>query len=200
MGHGRIAHVTTWWRLVCLIVLLVFAVPAEAEERWHVGMLLGASAASVDDPDGHTQTGAAVDVLNVMTTVAAGRDQRWMGQLFHQTVRLDADVNAIGQDITTSGATMAWQYRWRISRAWKPWIGGGLGLAHDSFRARHLVDQDGFLVRRYPDRTEETVSVVVNTSTELARVGAWEVGLHVQYGVPVTGSLSRLSVGVMVLY
>jgi hypothetical protein len=183
-----------------VILFLMFAAPATAEERWHIGALLGASAASVDDPDGHTQTGAAVDVLNAMTTVAAGRDQRWVGQLFHQTVRLDAGVDAIGQDITTSGATMAWQYRWRISRAWKPWIGGGLGLAHDRFRARHLVDQDGFLVRRYPDRTEETVSVVVNTSTELARVGAWEVGLHVQYGVPVTGSLSRLSVGVMVLY
>ena len=199
-GHGRIAHATAWGRLVCVMVLLVVAVPADAEERWHIGALLGASAAAVDDPDGHTQTGGAVDVLNAMTTVDAGRDQRWVGQLFRHTARLDAGVDAIGQDITTSGATMAWQYRWRITRAWKPWLGGGLGLAHDRFRARHLVDRDGFLVRRFPDRTEDTVSVVVNTSTELARVGAWEIELHVQYGVPVTGSLSRLSVGIMVLY
>lgn len=178
----------------------MFAVPAHAEERWHIGALLGASAAWVDDPDGNTQTGVAVDVLNAITTVPAGRDQRWLGQVFHHTTQLDAGVDAIGQDITTSGATMAWQYRWRLSRAWKPWIGGGLGLAHDRFRARHLVDRDGFLVRRYPDRTEDTVSAVVNTSTELAHVGAWEVEVHVQYSVPVSGSLSRLSIGVMVLY
>ncbi|MFZ5863171.1 MAG: hypothetical protein ACOYXR_10075 [Nitrospirota bacterium] len=198
--HGRVAPAAAWCRLVCVMVFSVVAVPADAEERWHIGALLGASAAFVDDPDGETQTGVAVDVLNVMTTVDAGRDQRWVGHLFSHTAQLDAGVDAIGQDITTSGATMAWQYRWRISRAWKPWIGGGLGLSHDRFRARHLVDRDGFLVRRYPDRTEETVSVVLNTSTELARVGAWEVGIHLQYGVPVTGSLSRLSIGVMVLY
>lgn len=173
---------------------------AVADESIRYGLMPGISQFSVDDPDGGTDPTQEFNPFNAILANDFGRDSRVLSQVYYQPFTLDAGVTTVGQEVSRGGVAVSWQGMLRIARAWKPWVGVGLGYSQDSFKKRYTVDKDGFLAARYANRKESAVNLILNASTEWQWTRDWDIGFHVQYETPLEGSTQALSVSVMLLY
>ena len=186
--------------LIGLLIILMMARETRAQETWHIGIMMGPTLAHVSDPDGSTDTQLHFFYLNFISTIPFGRDQRIFSQLFYDQCELDASTSNIGQKVSTSGGNVSWQYLWRLSRYWKPWIGGGVGFANSKFKSRHLLDADGFLIRQFPGRSENILNLIVNASIPLTQWGRFQLGTHMQYEFPTGDGIHQFLFGLTLLY
>ena len=164
-----------------------------------VGPSLGVAQLRVQDPDGPTQsqnrlTPGATLILGLDT------DTRMMVDVYHQTAHLNGTTQDIGQSVTSTGGHLIFQKQFPVTYQWHPWLGIGAGYAQESFTNRYTVDSQGYLANRYPDRSANPVSVVVNGTTDWTLNRSWRLGATVQYEYPLTSGIRELSVSLMALY
>ena len=105
------------------------------------------------------------------------RDHRYYLELSHYEIHAKVAANKISQSITSTGLRVALQRRLRLSRAFKPWAGLGVGIFNQQFQDRREADSDGYLVRVHPDREDNVFMVSIDASHE------WNVSDNVQWGV-----------------
>jgi hypothetical protein len=162
------------------------------------GLLAGMSHADVDDPDGSTD--AEIYPRLAFVGVAGLRpDRRLFGEVFYHQFESDPGVRTIGQDVHRVGAALSYQARlagWPL----EPWGGLGLAYSRDSFEERVTVAPDGFVDQRFPDRDENTFALVVNATAEWAWIRGIDLGLHVQYELPISGDVSTFTVAAVLLF
>lgn len=164
-----------------------------------VGPSFGVAQMRVQDPDGPTQsktrlTPGATLILSLDT------DTRMMVDVYHQTAHLNGTTQDIGQNVTSTGGHLIFQKQFPVTYQWHPWLGIGAGYAQESFTSRYTVDAQGYLANRYPDRSANPVSVVVNGTTDWTLNRSWRLGATVQYEYPLTSGIAGLSVSLMALY
>jgi hypothetical protein len=99
-----------------------------------------------------------------------GRDGRVLAQIYSDEVKLDASTTDIGQTVKNTGLQVSYQTLFRLSTAFKPWVGLGLGISNTSYTNRYIVDSSGYLAGTYQNREETNTNVVVNAADE------WKVG------------------------
>lgn len=169
------------------LIPLLAAAAAVADEPLRVGVLAGGAYTQITDPDGPTQTRFSPD-LGVIAIADWARDARLFYQIRYQHFTLDADTQHIGQDVKRVGVSASYQHLLRLTRIWKPWLGVGLGYAHESDTLRHTVDSGGFLAQTYPDRTDSTFLAVLSASSEWRWTHNWQLGFTLQYDAPLSAN------------
>jgi hypothetical protein len=189
-------------RMTVLIALLVWSSFAHAFEGWKLGWYGALSSYEIDDANGPTDSPRDTSLLNFLVVSPAERDQRLFIQAFRTEAHADASAGSalIGQDIERSGASISRQWLFRLSRAWKPWIGLGIGYVNESRTSRHTVAADGFLGQRFDDVKESGFQVLLNASTEWEVADRLEAGFHLQLEQPISDSSRVLSGGITILY
>lgn len=162
------------------------------------GLLAGLSHGDVDDPDG------AVDAeiylrLALLGAARLQANRRLLGEIFYHRYDTDPGGRAVGQDVRRLGAALSYQAkfpRWPLA----PWAGAGLAYSSDRFEERVTVAADGFLDRRFPDRDDNTLALVLNATAQRAWIRGWDVGIHVQYEQPVSGDATTFTVAAVLLF
>lgn len=186
-----------------LVGLLLLAAPlaaSAADNIFHFGPMVGWGRGGVSDPDGPTGTATTI-IPSLIATLDWDRDVRLFGQLYTDRYKLKPNgTSKIAQDVKQTGINTSVQYRLRVARDFRPWIGAGLGYAQNSFSKRYTVDKDGYLAARYPDRDESAINFVINAAISWEVNDRFRVALIPQYEYPINGSAKMLSVGLALLF
>lgn len=187
-------------KIVYLFMLIILLMASSARaESWQIGTMVGGAVSDIDDPKGDTASDPYFSFLNVIATFPYGRDQQVLFHFFHDRFKLDASTSEIGQKVSTLGTNASWQYRWRLARYFKPWIGGGIGFSNNRFKDRFLIDGDSFVVKEFSNRDERAISLILNAHSPIAEIGKVSLGALLQYEFPLRGTVSRLFFGLTLM-
>lgn len=189
---------------VFIVLLISFSLPpisaTSFARDWKAGLMIGGAVSAVDDPAGSTELKVHPSYLNGIATIPYGRDRRIFTQIFYNEFDLDQSRNKVGAKTKSLGLNTSYQWKLRLSRQWKPWIGAGLGFSSDSFENRFLLDQDGFVMQRFLDREDEAINLILNASMTLKRMNFFDLGGHVQVDVPISGDITRFTIAGTILF
>ncbi len=187
-------------RAVLGAVLLVALLPAShGAELGRFGYGLSVDRLSVDDPDGGGET-TDLGFLNFYYFGKLDRNWRYLIELNHVSGGMDADANTVGQDFTSTGARATVQHNLRLSTAFKPWVGAGIGVHQQEFKRRYTVDNAGFLSNRLPDREVTQVSLSVEGMSQWEITPRWDWALRVRYDHGLSDGIDGLSASVLLIY
>ena len=186
--------------LLRALPFLLLSVSAHAERDWHIGWLGGISQPTIHDPNGPTQVGTQSLWKDGVITVDHDRDSRFFVELAQQKYTLTADTTHIGQGVSRVESVLAYQWRFRVSREFKPWFGVGVVYANEKYSPRFTMTPTGFLNTVFPDRTESGIAPVVNATAQWDFIYGTQAGVHLQYEHGLSGLSSQLAVAFMLSY
>ncbi|MBV1929927.1 MAG: autotransporter outer membrane beta-barrel domain-containing protein [Gammaproteobacteria bacterium] len=114
---------------------------------------------------------------------------------------LDLDFAAIPDHISANVTGLQfrgqWEYRARLSRRFRPWLGLGISSNVLKHKGREFVDADGFLKGDLlEDREESTMSVLLSIANEWKVDRRWTVGLNLSYEISLSDSIEGVSSGI----
>jgi len=155
---------------------------------------------SLDDPAGGTEVQTHLTFLNGIATIPYKRDHRIFVHLFYKQFDLDHSNNKVSGTAKSTGLNTSYQTKLRLSRNWKPWVGGGIEFSNDTFQNRILLDGDGFIIKDFPDREIKAVTLLINASMILKQMRPFDLGIHFQYEFPISGDIQRFTVAATILY
>ncbi len=188
-------------RVWVFTLLFIGMIPAISSARsWKAGLMIGGGVVSVDDPAGSTEVKTHLTFLNGIATIPYRRDRRFFVHLFHNRFDLDTSNNKVSGEVKSLGLNTSYQTKLRLSRHWKPWVGGGLGFSNDTFKNRILLDNEGFIIREFPNREKEAINLLLNASMILKQMRPFDLGVHFQYEFPISGDIQRFTVAATILY
>ncbi len=185
---------------VLLLAACGVSTAAHADNAMRFGISPSVSAFQLKDPDGPTANGSAFTPLSGLLIASAGRDARVLVQVQYDDFSIPASTTDIGENVTRLGGDVSYQTLFRLSRAWKPWGGIGLGYAGERYTTRYTLTPGGHLATQYPDRTVGSVALVLNTSTEWRLNRDWWMGVQLQYEQPLGSGASALRLGLYLVY
>ncbi|MFQ5469821.1 MAG: hypothetical protein ACE5EH_05870 [Gammaproteobacteria bacterium] len=183
-------------------ICLLFLNPAllQASEVSRIGYGLELHQLTVHDPDGEVATTSGSSYINLYYSDYLWRDTRYLVQINSFESGIDAEVNKIGQDISSKGFFASIQKRLRLTRNFKPWLGGGLGYTTDEFSQRHNIDKDGFLINQLQDRNESSVNLLLNLTKEWELLDKMELSGQFQYRYPFGDGIESTSMSLALFY
>ncbi len=191
-------------RSILYVILLLSAcgigTRALADDAMRFGISPSVSGFNLKDPDGPTASGSAFTPLSGLLIATAGRDARVLVHVQYDSFSVPASTTDIGEDVKRVGGDVSYQTLFRLSRAWKPWGGIGLGYTNEQYTTRYTLTPGGHLASQYSDRTVNSVAVVLNTSTEWRLNRDWSMGAHLQYEQPLGGGASALRFALYFVY
>lgn len=186
-------------RFLVAALALAAASSAQADE-FRFGIMGAYAQLSTEDPNGRTED-ASKGIPSLIGTFEWDRNSRVFGQLYQYKYKLTSSTTQIGQKVERTGANISLQQQFRVARAFRPWLGLGLGFSEDSFSGRHTIDQDGFLAATFPNRSESSFNGIINAAVDWAVSDRWNVGGVVQYETPFgDGGVEALVVGVTLTF
>lgn len=182
------------------LVLAVLMSSAHAAESTRFGWLPTVSYVDVGDPNGPAEIYTGLTYLSAVLLTDLGRDSRLFLHGHYDTFDLEASTSNIHQSVDRYGVNAVYQINLRITRAWKPWVGLGLGYSQDKITDRYILTPGGFTGARYPDRTEDSVIAVANVSSEWQFSRELDMGLHFQWEEPLSDGVRAVRVGLYIVY
>ncbi|NOZ53764.1 MAG: hypothetical protein GXP08_11620 [Gammaproteobacteria bacterium] len=190
--------------LACLSYIIINSVHAAPlglpKSTAKVGYAIGAANVSVDDPETGSSTKWGVQPTSLIYTDWLVTDIRYWTTLYYLKTKLDASTDNTGQDATRFGVRFSLQKSLRLTHAWAPWFGIGIDVSRAQYTVRHTVDEEGFLLETFPDRSETTAAVVFSALSEWSLTRDWSVGLNFEQSLPITGDISEFLTSVAILY
>ncbi len=131
-----------------------------------MGLGLGLVNASIEDPDSSVSSVFAISPSFTYFSDVA-RDQRVTGKFSYYDFTLKASSTEIGQSVTTISFAAIYEWRQRLQRNFKPWLGVGVAFNSDKASSRHTVDSDGFLAQRYQDLDNTGFALLLDASLDI---------------------------------
>lgn len=187
---------------VLTVAFLVF-VPSLAfagGQTFRFGWLPSATYIDVREPAGEAENYNGVTYLSGVLLADVGRDSRIFAHAHYDSFDLSASTANIHQTVNRYGLALAYQINLRITRAWKPWVGVGLGYSQDKITDRYVLTPGGFSGASYPDRTEDSITAVGNFSSEWQLSRDWDMGLHFQWEEPLGDGVRAVRLGLYIVY
>jgi len=188
------------FRSILLFLLSTYSVSTVADDAMRFGVSPSVSGFHLKDPDGPTASASAFTPLSGLLIATAGRDARVLVHVQYDKFSVAASTTDISENVTRLGGDVSYQTLFRLSRAWKPWGGIGLGYTNEQYTTRYTLTPGGHLATQYPDRSVSSVALVLNTSTEWRLNRDWSMGAQLQYEQPLGSGASALRLGLYLVY
>lgn len=170
------------------------------ENTAKIGYGVGAIYLVVDDPDGDTKNDWAFQPLTLIYSDWLISDIRYWSEGYYYKAVLDATDTDIGQDIQRYGIRFSAQKSFRIAKYWAPWFGGGFDVSNIDYSVRHTKDDDGFLIEKFPDRSELSVALLLNLVSEWSLARDWSISVKLEQSIPISGDVIDTAATMAVLY
>jgi len=155
---------------------------------------------TVDDPDGSADSSQEFVALSAVAMFPFGRDNRWVTNVTKYDFTLDASTSDVGQDVKSITVAGFYQWRFRLSRYFKPWVGLGPQIEFSDKTARHTLDSDGFLAQTFSDQDSVAYAAGFNASHEWQLSDHIDVGVNAEYMFSIVDAIEGGSFGALLLY
>lgn len=155
---------------------------------------------SVNDDIGSSTTIMSNQSLSAYFTDWFVKDTRYLSEVYVANYAFKADVKHPGQVLSQQGLRFSVQTNPMTWRNFSPWIGGGLALANTSYRKRHTVDEDGYLLEEFENASKPGLSILVNIMEKLELTPNFQVAAKLEYNYPLVQSTEELSFGFILFY
>ena len=183
-----------------VFLLICTAFPAAAFAQSKVGVAPGFLLATVEDPDGDADSYSGLLPLSLVFSHDLSNKTRIYSTFSYFSFDLDAGTDKIGQDISGYELAATWQRIFKLGYELHFFAGIGFGYTNADFTKRHTVDEDGYLARRYEDRSEGYLSIIGNISKEWEVTDIIDVGFNLSYKHALSDGVSGFNGAVTVMY
>ncbi len=179
--------------------VMAAAIGLPDENTARIGYLVGVTNFALDDPDGHTKS--VVDTLpfTLIYTNWLPHGWRYWAEAYFFATTLDGNAGDIQQDVRRIGARLSLQRNLHLWR-WSFWLGAGLDVSSNKYTKRYSVDKDGFLLNRYPDRSETALGVNTQMISEWPLAKDWDLAAKLEHVFSVNGGITETSLSAGILY
>ncbi len=191
----------------CLfVVILCVSFPAfgaalgQPKRTSKVGYAIGAAHVSVDDPLGDTESTWTFRPLMLIYTARLTSGVRYWTELSYHTAGLEAAKDRIGQDVEQFGFQISLQKSLPVMPGWITWFGTGIGVSQTNYTTRHTIDNEGYLLARYPDRSDTGAALLLNVVSEWALDRNWSLGVKLEHAVAMAGDTGGSRGSLTLLY
>ena len=179
------------------------AVPAQAD-IWDVDTTAGVMPALMNyrsqEPEGDTSRETVFYPITFSATFEINRINRIVTDLRYVDFDVAAGDGGIGVTVEGYQLTTALQHQFRLSRHFKPWVGGGIVSSMIETSDRFRTDSEGFLVERFDDREETTMSAVAMLGLDWDLTRDWVLAAEARYERPFSDGLEGYGVAAGVRY
>jgi len=136
------------------------------ESTARIGYSAGVARLDVNDPQGTTQSIYTIQPLKFIYTDWGQHGNRFWFEFFFQKAKITANEKQIGQRFTHSGVNLLIQKNFLINSAVRPWFGVGVGISMAQYKKRYTVDNEGYLLNSFPDRTSGSAGALLSVVNE----------------------------------
>lgn len=190
-------------RIAAVIAAGFVASNAQAE-LWDVETSVGVSPAVMSyvskEPEGDTPRDTAVYPLTLTATFNLDRINRIVVDFRYLDFEISAGSNEIGATVEGYQFTTALQHQFRLSRNFRPWLGGGIVSSVIEVTDRYQTDDGGFLLERYDDREETALSALANAGLDWDISRTWVLAAEARYEHPFSDGLEGYGLAAGVRY
>lgn len=195
MGRGMLKKIFVAFYFMSVFFISENAIAALGlpDNTARLGYSLSLTRLNVDDPEGNTQAAYALQPFKFIYTDWKRSGNRLWLELFYQDAVLKATDTDVGQRFKHQGVNLIVQKNLRINSAVRPWIGLGLGLSIADSKKRHTVDDEGYLLKSYPNRRNESFGMLLSVVNEWQISREWTVGGNFLHRVTLNQSIAESS-------
>lgn len=172
----------------------------EIERTAKIGFAVSALNLSIDDPDGSTGTETEVSPVNLFYTDLFLEDYHYWAEFFYQSATFEASTSNIGQEVSRLGFRMSIQKEFNVSPTWKMLGGVGAYVSKEEFTDRFTKAEDGFLLDRYADRSENILGALIEGVVTRNIGERWDLMFRGAYEIPFGDGVEALSVSAGLMY
>jgi hypothetical protein len=166
-----------------------------------LGYGIGGALVSVDDPAGSTESSWTLQPITLTYTARIWSNGfRYWSDLYYYQAKLDASPTNIGQDAERYGMRLSFQKRLHIVPNFSTWYGAGIDISQEKFTTRYTVDNDGFLIKAYPDLEETSLAAIINVVSEWSVTRDWIIAAKLEQSIPTNGQISESLAAITLLY
>lgn len=152
------------------------------------------------EPEGDTARETVVYPLTLSATFNINRINRIVTDFRYVDFDVAAGNGGIGVTVEGYQLTTALQHHFRLSRHFRPWVGGGIVSSMIDTTDRFRTDSDGFLVERFDDREETTMSGVAMVGMDWDLTRDWRLAAEARYERPFSDGLEGYGVAAGIRY
>ncbi len=154
-------------QLLVAICFLFFSGVNSAAESFNYGLYPGFGFYSVGSPNGDTELKLVIKPIDVFVAYNVGRDSRVWVELNAIDDDFSASTDEIGLAVKSTSLNIQYQWRYRATRSFKPWVGVGIVVSDAEYINRHIVDDSGFLATTYKDVSDNEIAFVISGTAEV---------------------------------
>ncbi|ERS88338.1 hypothetical protein Q672_10805 [Marinobacter sp. EVN1] len=191
-------------KMIAGAMLASIVVPQASADLWDIDTSAGVSPAVMiyesKEPEGTTPTETAVYPLTLTATFDINRINRVMADFRYVDIEFDAGDDGVGATVEGYQLSTILQHQFRLSRNFRPWLGVGVVSTVFESTDRYRTDGDGFLLERYDDRDDTTLSGVANAALEWELSRDWILATEARYELPFGDGLQGYGVSAGVRY
>lgn len=179
--------------------VLAAAIGLPEESTARIGYLVGVTNFAVEDPDGPTQSVIDMLPITLVYTNWLPHNWRYWAEAYYFATSLKGDAGDIREDISRIGLRLAFQHNLHLGRT-SFWLGAGLDVSSNDYTSRYSVDNDGFLLNTYPDRTDTAWGLTVQFISEWPLAKDWDLAAKFEHVFPLSGGITETTLSAGILY
>ena len=179
--------------------VLATAIGLPEENTARIGYLVGLTHFAVDDPDGPAESVVDMLPITLVYTNWLPRNWRYWAEAYYSATSLKGNAGDIQQDVSRVGVRFALQHHLHVGRS-SFWRGAGLDVSRNEYTSRYSVDNDGFLLNTYADRTDTAWGLNVQIISEWPVAKDWDLAAKFEHIFPLSGGITESTFSAGILY
>ncbi len=191
---------------ICLTLLFLFPLPVLAEAIGQpdltikIGLGTKITQVTINDPEGRTRRVSKTLPTSLYLTDRLNNSTNYLFELYTANYAFEASDDYVGSVVRQSGVRLSFQKNLVVHPYFSPWFGVGFDTSYSQFKKRHTVDDEGFLIARYPNESKLGVALLLNIMQKWTVTPAFDIAAKLEYSAPLNQSVSGFSAGVIFLF
>lgn len=154
----------------------------------------------VNDSQGHTAKVFAPQSTSIYVTDTLTKNSHYLAEAYIASYAFKAEGLRVGEIANQNGMRFSVQTNVRMNKYIAPWLGLGGDISYINFRKRHTIDDEGYLLDQYSDKSIPAVGFLVNVMEKWSVNPSFDIAAKLEYSVPITQTVNGLSGSIIFLF
>jgi len=158
------------------------------------------SRVSVSDDIGQSNKINSTQALSIYFTNIYKKNIRYLSEVYIANYAFEADASHIGQEVSDMGFRFSVLMNKKLFEDLSPWYGAGFDFSNSSYKKRHDVDSDGFLLNEYRSESKPSLRILLNLMEKWRINSDLDIAVKFEYILPITDSVGGVSLGFIIFF